>query len=75
MSLADGVGRDLMISRQRQHTRSHHKLRFLGSNKSEGGGGGKKGDPLVQEVVYEWEDIVNSKECGWRKDDCVWQVS
>ena len=36
---------------------------------------GMKGEPLVQEVVHEWEDIVNrvySKECGWRKDDCVW---
>ena len=32
---------------------------------------GMKGEPLVQEVVHVWEDM-SSKECGWRKDDCVW---
>ena len=32
-----------------------------------------KGDPLVEEIVHEWEDIVNSiAECGWGKDDCTW---
>ena len=33
-----------------------------------------KGEPLVQEVVREWEDIVNrvAKTVVGKKDDCVW---
>ena len=50
----------LQLSREWQHTRRHYiqaDMRFLGSQRVEGG----EWHPLVQEVVHEWEDTVNTK--------------